>query len=212
MRASISRCWRALEAGDADPLATATVSLARALTAWLQADEDACIASAEAGLAVCEAAGLTALRDVLLVYATFGALGKEDRAGVLGYLKQLGHLADTGRALDSGNYHALVAWAALERADLPTAQVALAKSEAASRALGGGFALALNRLLAAQVQFASGDHVASQACVAEVAELQERIGNPGLLFWRKLVEADLAASAGDLSSSDRALGEAFARG
>lgn len=206
------RVERAREEGDAEPLAAATVFLARSLTAWLEADEDACIAAAEQGLAICEAAGVTALRDVLLVYATFGALGKEDRSRVQSYLKQLGHLADTGRPLDSGNYHALVAWAALERADLPAARLALEKSEAASRALGGGFGLALNRLLAAQVEFASGDPEASGACLAEVVEVERRLGNPGLLYWRKLVEADLAASAGDLAASDRALREAFTRG
>jgi hypothetical protein len=207
----VARIERVATGGDPDPLAAQSVLLARALTAWLSADDDGCLSAVEEGLLLGERTGVQVLRDVLLVYGTFGALGKEDRARVSRYLDQLGHLADCGRRLDSGNFHSLLAWDALDRGDLPAARVAQRKSREAAERL-GGFALALSCLLEALIAFEEGELAKSRARLDEAAVIERQLGNPGLLYWRELVEAHVASRAGQGAAADEHLRRAFARG
>ena len=193
--------------GDVDPLAAVTLANGEAVFAWSVADNVACRAAVERGLALADASGIVAWNDQLAALGAAAALTTGDLDGAQPFLDRMREAAGNGSNFTTGNYEFYVAWQAFLGGDLPCALASIELAVRRADAFGYPLAQVLSRIAQAHVLARQGAD--PSPLLGEAAALAEASGSRFLQFSCAFASACMvgtdAAIAGALGLG-RALG------
>ncbi len=158
--------------------------------AWMAADTERCIDSAETGLHLADRTGVHLWDFMLLAQAAWSAITSGDLARAGGYLERMAATVQPGRLLDLCHYRYLRFVEALHRGNLPAqrqhAEAALRLAHQAGVPWAEGIVLsAVARTLAA-----AGDTRGARARLGQAMRIAQRLGSDTIHYGAALARAE----------------------